>query len=423
MSYWFQDPRLKAILPLATASAIRGLTTNFKTPQLIIGSNVFPEGPGIGPSPADMLGNRCPKKRAFIVTDDIGKGFTPKVSRSLKAAGFTIETWSNALPEAPLENVKESCEAMRTFEPDLIFALGGGSVIDGAKAAWILYERPDITDLAMLRPLMPLGLRKKAILAAVPTTSGTGSECTGVSVLTDTENHRKIPIASGELLPDFAILYPEFTASMPPKLTAGTGLDALAHAVDAIIQPTAYELTNAISLAAIKMIFKYLPRAYRNGRDREARRQMLMAASLAGIGFGNAGSAALSHSFGHAVGGYYDIHHGLAVGLFLPYTLQFYQKVSDRYLEICEALGVEGKSRDESLHNLVKKIRDLFAETEVPLNLKDLGIPAKAFEQNLEKVAIYAIEDIDTFFTPRPITMDQCKEILRYAYEGRDIDF
>lgn len=422
MSYWFQDPGLKALLPLATASAIRGLTTNFGTPQLFIGSNVFPEGPGLGPSTVDMLGSKCPKKRAFIVTDEFSERFTSKVSRALEAGGFTTETWSKALPEAPVDNVKENGDAMTQFEPDLIVAVGGGSVIDGAKAAWIHYERPDITDLTSISPLMPLGLRQKAILAAVPTTSGTGSECTAVAVVHDTKAHRKIPIAGGDLLPDFAILCPEFTMTMPPKLTAGTGLDVLAHAVDAVVQPTANELTNAISLAAIKMVFKYLPRAYRNGQDREARHKMLMASSLAGIGFGNSG-VALSHSFGHTLGGLFDIHHGLAVGIFLPYVLQFYQKISDRYLEICQALGVEGKSRDESLDGLIKKMKDLFRELDVPLNLKDLGIPADKFEQNLENFALFSIEDISTFFSPRPITISQCEELIRYAYEGKDIDF
>jgi alcohol dehydrogenase class IV len=387
-----------------------------------MGSNVFPEGPGLGPSTVDLLGSKCPKKRAFIVTDEFSERFTSKVSKALEAGGFTTETWNKALPEAPVDNVKENGDAMTRFEPDLIVAVGGGSVIDGAKAAWIHYERPDITDLTSISPLMPLGLRQKAILAAVPTTSGTGSECTAVAVVHDTEAHRKIPIAGGDLLPDFAILCPEFTMTMPPKLTAGTGLDVLAHAVDAVVQPTANELTNAISLAAIKMVFKYLPRAYRNGQDREARHKMLMASSLAGIGFGNSG-VALSHSFGHTLGGLFDIHHGLAVGIFLPYVLQFYQKISDRYLEICEALGVEGKSRDESLDGLINKMRDMFRELDVPLNLKDLGIPADKFEQNLENFALFSIEDIGTFFSPRPITISQCEELIRYAYEGKDIDF
>ncbi|MBW2178993.1 MAG: iron-containing alcohol dehydrogenase [Deltaproteobacteria bacterium] len=422
MTYWFQDEGIKGLLPLATASAIGGLTTAFNTPQMFIGSNVFPAGPGILPSPVEMIANNCQKKRAFIVTDEFSNRFAPKVSGNFEMNGFTTETFSNILPEAPMENVRECGEAMTTFEPDIIVAVGGGSVMDGAKAAWIHYERPDVEDLGTLSPLQPFGLKKKAIFVAVPTTSGTGSECTGVSVVHDTKTDRKIPLANGDLLPNYAILCPEFTMTMPPKLTVGTGLDVLAHAMDSVMTPTSNELTEAISIAAIKMVFKYLPRAYRNGNDREARHRMLMASSIAGIGFGNSG-AALTHSFGHSIGSIFDIHHGLAVGIFIPYVFQFYKEVSDSYLEICHALKIDGKTDKERFNKLIKKVKELFKTLDVPFNLKDLGIEKKAFENNMEKLILYSIEDIDTFFTPRPITKDQCEKILRYAYEGKDIDF
>lgn len=422
MSYWFEDPGIQSLLPLATASAIRGVTTVFNTPMIIMGSNAFPEGLVIGPSTLDFLGAKCSRKRAFIITDEFAERFVAKVVRSLEIGGFTTQTWSKALPEAPTDNVRECGDVMTRFEPDLIVAVGGGSVIDTAKGAWIHYERPDITDLGMLNPLELPGLRKKALLMAVPTTSGTGSECTGASVLHDLEANRKIPIASNDLMPDFAILVPEFTMTMPPKLTAGTGLDALSHAMDAVASLTSNELSDAISLAAIQMVFKYLPRAYRNGRDREARYRMLIAASLAGIGFGNSG-AALTHSFGHSLGSLFHIHHGIAVGIFIPYVFQFYQKISDKYLAICHALGVDGNSLEESLVGLLEKVRALFKEVDVPLNLKDLGIPKGEFDQKMEKLVLYAYEDIDTIFSPRPITMAECEEIFRYAYEGKDIDF
>ena len=312
---------------------------------------------------------------------------------------------------------------MTAFEPDVIIAVGGGSVIDGAKAAWILYERPDITDLGtQVSPLTLLGLRKKAFLVAVPTTSGTGSECTPVAVLHDTATQRKVPIANADLLPDVAILVPEFTVSMPPKLTAGTGLDVLAHAMDAVATPAANEFTDAMSLMAIKMVFQYLPRAYRNGKDREARYRMIMAASAAGIGFGQ-NSAALTHSFGHSIGSMFKVHHGLAVGMFIPYAFQYYREVSDRYLEICHALRIEGATPDESFSNLIRAIRDLFHELDVPLSFKELGISAEELDRQMETLVLYAMEDIDTVFTPRPMTPAQCEKIFRYAYDGRDIDF
>ena len=423
MSYWFQDPGLKALLPLALADSIRGMTTLFKTPAFIMGFNVFPEGMVIGPSTADFIGAHSPKKRAFVVADEFSERFAVKTASYFAANGFATEIWPKALPEVPLENVKECGVAMTAFEPDVIIAVGGGSVIDGAKAAWILYERPDITDLgSQVSPLALLGLRKKAFLVAVPTTSGTGSECTAVSVLHDTATHRKVPIANADLLPDVAILVPEFTFTMPPKLTAGTGLDVLSHAMDAVATPAANEFTDAMSLAAIKMVFKYLPRAYRNGKDHEARYRMLMASSAAGIGFGQSG-AALTHSFGHSIGSMFKVHHGLAVGMFIPYAFQYYRPVSDKYLEICHALRIEGASDDESFANLMKAVRGLFLQLDVPLCLKDLGIPADEFERQMETLVLYSVEDIDTVFTPRPITPAQSEKILRYAYDGRDIDF
>ena len=422
MKYWFNEPELKAILPLAASSAVRGLSSNFNTPRIFMGPNTLPKGKGLGASPIDLIGAKCSKKRAFIVTDDFAKRFSSRVIKAFEASGFETQLWSNALPEAPLSNVIECSEIMSQFNPDLIVALGGGSIIDGAKGAWIYYERPDITDLRVLSPFEPLGLRKKAIFAAIPTTSGTGSECTATAVIHDTESDRKIPVANSDLLPDFAILVPEFTMTMPPKLTVGTGLDVLSHAMDAIMSPAASDLSDAISLSAIKMVFKFLPRAYHHGQDREARFRMLVASSLGGIAIQTSG-AALTHSFGHSLGSLFHIHHGIAVGIFIPFVFQFYQEVSDKYLEICDALKIEGKTKQERFHGLMEKIRTLFEELDVPLNLKDLDISEENLEKNMEKLALFTHEDIDSVFSPRPITIDQCKKIFRYAFEGKDIDF
>jgi len=423
MSYWFQDEGLKGLLPLATSTSMKGLTTFFNIPSLVMGANALPEGMVIGPSVIDFLGSACAKKRAFIVTDETCEKYTKRVVHSFSMGGFTTTVWNKALPEAPLDNVQTCSEEMKIFEPDLVIAVGGGSVMDSAKGAWVLYERPDITDLrAQISPLELLGLRKKAFFAAIPTTSGTGSECTPVAVLHDTETHRKIPIAGGELVPDAAILVPEFTMGMPPKITAGTGLDALAHAIDGIMTPAANELTDAMGLGAIKLVCKFLPRAYRNGKDREARHRMQVAACMAGICFGQ-NSAALTHSFGHSLGSMFGIHHGLAVGIFIPYALQYYKTVSDRHLEICDALKIPEGSDEARLDMLVEKIRALLRELDTPLSLKDLGIPADKFREVMDTLVLFTTEDIDTFFSPRPITTDQCVRIFEYAYEGTDIDF
>jgi alcohol dehydrogenase class IV len=388
MGYWFEDPMLRSLAPLALSSSIKGLTTIFNVPKMFVGANVFPTGVTVGPSTIDSLAARCPNKKAFIVTDPFSKRFAKKITPFLENGGFTHETWARCLPEAPIENVMECGEAMKAFEPDLILALGGGSVIDSAKVAWILYERPDITDVCMVSPLDKLGLRKKAILAAVPTTSGTGSECTGAAVVHDTAAHRKVPLSHDELLPDVAILSPEFTYTMPPELTAGTGLDVLAHAMDA----------------------------------REARHRMLLASSVAGVAFGMSGTH-LTHAFGHSLGAVFELHHGMTVGFFIPQSLQYCSPVTDKYLLICDALGVGGEEPEERLANLVAKVRAFLTELGVPLTIKGLGVSEEDFEAKLDKLVEYAAGDISCFLSPRPVTPAQCEKIFRCAYEGKDIDF
>jgi alcohol dehydrogenase class IV len=422
MAYWFENPTLKALAPLALSTSIKGLTTIINVPAMFIGSNVFPEGPVVGPSTMDTLANRCTKKRAFIVTDEFSNKFAGKATGFLQSGGFTVEIWPRCLPEAPMEVVAECAQAMKAYEPDLIMAVGGGSVMDTAKAAWVLYERPDITELGMISPLDKLNLRKKALMAAVPTTSGTGSECTGAAVVHDTAAHRKIPLANVELVPDFAILVPEFTFSMPPKLTAGTGLDVLAHAMDAVTTPAANEITEPLALKAIEMTFHWLPRAYKNGQDREARHRMILAASISGVAFGMSGCH-LTHSFGHSLGAVFNLHHGMCVGFFLPQTLQFCSPVTDKHLLICRTLGIEAKDAKRGLVKLVARVRSFLTELGVPLTLKGLGISRADFDRQFDKLVKYAFEDVDCYLSPRPITAAQCAQVFRYAYDGRDIDF
>ncbi len=422
MTYWFTNPVLKSLVPLAGASAVRGLSATFSMPRIIMGANVLAEENALSPGIADMLANIRPSKRAFIVTDNFAGRFAERVSDLFKHKGFAVETWDKAVPEAPIENVQASGEAMKKFEPDTIIAVGGGSVIDNAKAAWILYERPDITDLRTISPMTPLMLRKKAILVAFPTTSGTGSECTGASVLSETETHRKVPISSAELLPDYAVLVPAFVMGMPPKLTAGTGMDALSHAMDNVLVPTTSDFADAFALRAIELVFNYLPRAYANGSDHEARFKMHIAATLAGIAFGN-GGVMLTHSLGHAVGKMYNIHHGVAVGMFIPYSLQFYAPVSDKYMDMCDSLHIRTRSKEAALAAIIKKVRVLMTGLDVPLALKDLGIARKDFERDLEKLSLYSFEDPDTLLCVRPVTQAQCEKLLQYAYNGKDVDF
>jgi len=422
MTYWFTDPTLKSLVPLAGASAIRGLATSFAVPRIFMGANALSEAQGVGAGVFDAVAASCERKRAFIVTDAHAARYANRVTEVLKRTGFATETWDKAEPEAPLENVGECAEVMKAFEPDAIVAVGGGSVIDGAKAAWVLYERPDITDLATVSPLSSLRLRKKAILVAIPTTSGTGSDCTAVSVVTDTAARRKIPVVSPELLPDFSVIVPAFATGMPPGLTAGTGLDALAHAMDCVMAPVTNDFTDALALRAIRMVFRYLPRAYRDGGDHEARFRMHIAASMAGVAFGN-GGVGVTHGMGHALGKTFGIHHGIAVGVFIHFALQFYSPVTDKYLDICEALEIDEASAEANLASLVGRARSFMRELDVATDLKGLGIAREDFEKNVSTLALHSFEDPSMFQSPRPVTLEQCETLFRYAYEGKDVDF
>ena len=238
----------------------------------------------------------------------------------------------------------------------------------------------------------------------------------------DASTDRKIPISHDELVPDVAILSPEFTLSMPPQLTAGTGLDVLAHAMDAAIAPSGNDYTDPLALRAVQMVFQWLPRVYENGDDREGRFRMMMAANIAGIAFGMSGCH-ISHSLGHSLGTVFHMHHGLCVGFFIPHSMQFCAQVTDKHLTICRALDLPAANAADGLKNLVDTVRDFLTSLNVPLKLEDFGIARADFEAKLPKLAELAHGDISSILSPRPVTMAQCEKIMRYAYDGKDIDF
>ncbi|MCP4752625.1 MAG: iron-containing alcohol dehydrogenase, partial [Proteobacteria bacterium] len=385
MTYWFNEPQMKTLMPMGVGRSMKALASSFKCPEMYMGPRVLPRA-------IRSFSYRCPHKRCFIVADPFSVKFAKKIEDALESAGFAVETWGKTLPEVPVDNVYEAVEVMRHFEPDVIFALGGGSTMDLAKVAWILYERPDITDIRAFSPRTVLNLRKKAFMVSIPTTSGTGSECTNYAVIHDLETHRKLPISGPELFPDYAILLPELTLSMPPKLTVGTGLDVLAHAIDSIVCSDGNEMTDALGLAAIETTFKWLPKAFRYGKDHEARSKMALASSMAGLAFGQ-GGVALTHAFGHTIGTLYNVHHGLAVGIFIPYVFQFYRPITDKWLAIVKALDIKGRTDEESFDNLIERIKGFFRELEVAWDLKSLGIPKDEFEANIEKMVMFTLED------------------------------
>lgn len=424
MSYWSHEYLLRTWGgPMVQAEFLKEVQRPFFVPRIFSGLNLFLEKAGLLPDAVDLVARECKSKKAFIVTDEYAVRFTSKIKSPYeKRHGIKFEIWDQAKPDAPLDTVKECAEKIRQFGPDLIFAVGGGSAMDTAKGAWLLYEHPE-ANFEILSPLIPLNLRNKAKLVAIPTTSGTGSEVSGIAVISFPDGV-KLPMGGAlpEFVPDFALLDPTLTIGMPPQLTAGTGGDALTHAVDGFMAPRSDELNQTIALKAIEMVFEWLPRAYRDGNDLMPRMKMQQAAMMAGIPLSNAGSG-ISHALGHTIGGLFHIHHGAMVILFLPYELQVYSKATDRHLKICDLLGVRDKDSDEkSLSNLIDTIRGLMVQINLPISLQEAGIGKDEFDQALDHILDQTPTDPAFYFGWYDLTREQLKDVFLSAYTGQPLD-
>jgi acetaldehyde dehydrogenase / alcohol dehydrogenase len=422
--YWTHEYLLRTWGgPMVQAEFLRDVMKPFFVPRVFSGFNLFLDKPQLLPDAVDLIARECRSKRAFIVTDEYAVRFASKVKSPYeKRHGISFDTWAKALPDAPIDTVKDCAEQIKKFKPDLIFALGGGSAMDTAKAAWLLYEHPNV-KIEILSPLVPLNLRHKAKLVAIPTTSGTGSEVSGVAVISFPDGV-KLPVAGAlpEFVPDFALLDPTLTVGMPPELTAGTGADALAHAVDGFMAPKSDEINQAIAQKTIEMIFEWLPRAYKDGGDIMPRMKMQQAAMMAGIPLANAGSG-ISHALGHTIGGLFHIHHGIMVLLFISYELQVYSKVTDRYLKLCDMLSLRDPASDEkSLANLIEKIRDLMKGLNLPIGLKDAGVSKENLEKSMDMILEQTPTDPAFYFGWYDLTKEQLKDIFLCAYEGKLLD-
>jgi alcohol dehydrogenase class IV len=292
---------------------------------------------------------------------------------------------------------------------------------------WILYERPDLAP-GEINPLDELGLRQKARLAAIPTTSGTGSESTWAVVLTDTEEGRKISTGAPECTPDIAIVDPVFAARMPPRLTADTGLDALTHAVEGYTSTWHNDFSDGLCLKAIHIIFAYLPRAFADGGDAQAREKMHNAASLAGLGFINSLTAA-AHALGHSLGAVFHVPHGRAVSLFLPYTIQFNVLAEGgrptRYADIARFLGLPAADEKEGAASLVSGIRDLERRVGQSLSIHEAlpDLTSGEFAARLGKLVDNAEMDATIVASARDLSTDDTRRLFEYAYQGKDVDF
>lgn len=363
-------------------------------------------------------------ERAFFVTDAnmVAFGFVERVQQRLAVAGLQSAVFAEVEPNPSLQTVRRAAEIMADYEPDWVIGLGGGSAMDAAKAAWLLYERPD-ADPTAINPMEDYGLRQKARLIAIPTTSGTGSEATWATVLTDTELQMKLSMGAPELLPDLAIVDSSLVMGLPPRITADTGMDVLTHAVEAYTNTLHNDFTDGLALKAVDLTLKHLPRAYADGSDAEARGHMHNAAAIAGIAFGNS-MLGLSHAMGHSMGAVFHVPHGRSVGLFLPYVVEFTANGGDtRYADIAHFLHLSAEDEASGAAALVGAIRGLSESVDFATRIQDLGIERAAFEQALPKLVANAEADNQLFFNARFADSDDLAKLFMCAYEGRAVDW
>lgn len=362
--------------------------------------------------------------KVMVITDaNLNRlGLVQIVLENLKNTGMQIEVFDQVLPDPDLETVKKGAQQMLDFQPDWIVAVGGGSVIDAAKGMWVLYVRPDVQPDA-INPIETYGLRQKARLVAIPTTSGTGAEVTLAVVLSDHESRRKLGLGSREVVPDIAIIDPQLIKGLPPKISADTGLDALTHAIEGFTSTYHNDFSDGLCLQAAKMVFEHLVKAY-NG-DVTSKEKMHYAATIAGLGFGNS-MAALAHGLGHALGAVFHVPHGRAVALFLPYTIEYCANLSEsgnRYEELAHFLGFSADNEREAAFVLAAKIRDLERQINQPLCIADLGIEKSALDNEIEQLIENALNDTQTIMSTRIPDENDLRLLFQYAYDGKNIDF
>ncbi|MEX2702751.1 MAG: iron-containing alcohol dehydrogenase [Candidatus Baldrarchaeota archaeon] len=364
-------------------------------------------------------------KKVFIVTDkNLRKlGIVDKVVEQLKETGMEIRIFDEVEPEPSKQTIERGAKILSEFGADWIIGLGGGSCMDAAKAMWVLYERPDLT-IEDITPFEKLNLRKKARLINIPTTSGTGADVTWAVVITDTERKVKLELASKEVVADISILDPALVLDLPPRLTADTGMDALVHAIEAYTVQWKNDFSDALALRAVQLIFKYLPRAFKNGRnDPEAREKMHNAATMSGLAFSNS-QIGIVHAMGHSLGAVFKIPHGRSVAVFLPYVMEYnLSEAASLYAEIAEAIGITDGSDEEEARKLIEAIRNLMKEIEEPLSIKEMDIPREEFEAKLDELIEKANESTGTIVNPRVPTEEDYRKLFLYAYEGKSVDF
>lgn len=352
-------------------------------------------------------------KRAVIVTDkNLEKTSLPKkVSESLPDGAESI-ILGDIGEEPSLSEMSGHMSDIEKFSPDWFIAVGGGSSIDTAKILFFLYERPDLS-VYDATPLVPLGLRKKSRLIAVPTTSGTGSECSWAAVLSEEAENRKNELASPEILPDYAILDPELVASLPPEQTKNTAIDAVTHAIEAYVSAWNNPYSDALAEKSLELISENLENVLENPGNLNYRNNVHIGASMAGLSFSNS-QIGLAHALGHSLGAHFRIPHGKSVGIFLPIVVKFnYESVTERYNRLNRI--IPDRYREQSLHESILKVLDA---VEQDTTIKGVGIGETEFNKNLESLVSIASESTGMVTNPRDANSEDLRNLFIEAYGG-----
>ncbi|MDD4397811.1 MAG: iron-containing alcohol dehydrogenase, partial [Sphaerochaetaceae bacterium] len=385
------------------------------------------------------------KKRAFIVTDSFlyHHGYTASIEKYLDEMGIEHDTFFDVAPDPTLGCAIKGTEQMRSFQPDAIIAVGGGSAMDAGKIMWVMYEHPEVDFLDMAMRFCDIRKRiytfpkmgQKALFIAVPTSAGTGSEVTPFAVITDERSGVKYPLTDYELMPTIAIVDADMMMDAPKGLTASSGIDAVSHALEAYAGMMATDFTDGLALQALDVIFKYLPRAWDNGpNDPEAREKMGHAATMAGMAFANA-FLGICHSMAHKLGAYFHVQHGIANAILLDQIIPFnavelptkmgtfpqygYPHTMRRYAEVAEHLGLGGKNDQEKLDNLIDAVDKLKERVGIKKTIADYGVDEKEFLAKVDAMSESAFDDQCTGNNPRYPLISEIKQMYLNAYYGR----
>lgn len=412
---------------LASGEGIVVPEPEFKIPQegFTMMRFTLPRDMYYGKGALEQLKNLDGKKAVLVLGGGSMKkfGFVDKALGYLKEAGIEVQLIENVEPDPSVETVMKGAAVMREFEPDWIISMGGGSPIDAAKAMWVFYEYPDTSFEEIIQPFSFPKLRQKARFCAIPSTSGTATEVTAFSVITDYSTGIKYPLADFNITPDVAIVDPELAETMPKKLTAHTGMDALTHAIEAYVSTLNSPFTDPLALKAIHMVFDYLPDSY--GGDMAAREQMHYAQCLAGQAFSNA-LLGIVHSMAHKTGAAFStghIPHGCANAIYLPYVIKFNAKNAEgRYADIARSVGITGTDA-ECVKALCEKIDAYNVTLGIPKTLKEFGIVEEEFKEKIARISELAVGDACTGSNPRPITPAEMERLFTCIYYGTEVDF